>query len=528
MKQMEGMARVASILLAAGIFALVVMLTSNITIGKVEVTGCFDLNESDTYILEQDINASGSCLTVTANDLTLDCQFHTIRGDGTGTGISFSDNVNILVQNCVIENFDVGVDINNSFVGLYTSLIANSNKGIIVQEFSFLDTNQNSIRNNTINLENTNLDNNILATGNWWGSNDSATINSTIIGNVTFEPSLDFDPFTDDDSDSIFFVVDNCPSTFNSDQADSDNDRVGDACDNCDFDFNPFQLDTDNDTIGDACDRDDDNDGICDFGPTLFQPITGNLALNKNITASSFSDPHTPNLAVDGNMSTFLAIADVPIQTVEIDLDEVKQIDKVNVFFNDFLSILFDYIIEVSIDRINYTVVANITDNIDIESRLFFDPVDARFVRITMNNYDFEDDDVRINEVQVFGSVVLCVGGAAGKDVCPQNFDPGQEDQDGDAVGDLCDNCLVDFNPDQVDSDGDGKGDACDLNLFLISGIFDPITEAPTVEFLTINQSQNYYIIQFNPLTDITWPDGLGLDIEIFDYIPDNAWLIFS
>jgi hypothetical protein len=55
----------------------------------------------------------------------------------------------------------------------------------------------------------------------------------------------------------------------------------------------------------------------------------------------------------------------------------------------------------------------------------------------------------------------LCVA----DDNCPALFNPGQDDTDGDTVGDLCDNCPVNSNTGQRDVDGDRIGNACDKDL---------------------------------------------------------------
>ena len=47
--------------------------------------------------------------------------------------------------------------------------------------------------------------------------------------------------------------IDNCPFTYNPDQADRDGDGVGDACDNCPLVANPDQKDSDGRAPGDAC-----------------------------------------------------------------------------------------------------------------------------------------------------------------------------------------------------------------------------------------------------------------------------------
>jgi hypothetical protein len=53
-------------------------------------------------------------------------------------------------------------------------------------------------------------------------------------------------------------------------------------------------------------------------------------------------------------------------------------------------------------------------------------------------------------------------GIALSNDNCPNAKNSGQEDVDGDGVGDVCDNCPNNCNYDQWDADGDGVGDVCD------------------------------------------------------------------
>jgi hypothetical protein len=120
----------------------------------------------------------------------------------------------------------------------------------------------------------------------------------------------------DSDGDGLVDQLDNCPTTYNPDQADRDKDKIGDVCDNCPTTANPTQVDQDGDFIGDVCDncktvsnpdqRDTDGDKIgdaCDNCPAIANLNQADLDLDGigdlcgdcstitgNIGARSFHD----------------------------------------------------------------------------------------------------------------------------------------------------------------------------------------------------------------------------------------------
>jgi len=121
----------------------------------------------------------------------------------------------------------------------------------------------------------------------WFGLGDATDADSVVVTwpsgvirvfeTVAADQKLHLVECTGDDPDGDGFGApcDNCPDTFNSDQADADGDGLGDLCDNCPALANPGQADTDGDGVGDLCDNcpddanllqeDTDGDGVGDL-----------------------------------------------------------------------------------------------------------------------------------------------------------------------------------------------------------------------------------------------------------------------
>ncbi|MFH1056289.1 MAG: right-handed parallel beta-helix repeat-containing protein, partial [Candidatus Micrarchaeota archaeon] len=71
------------------------------------LTSCRVLNQSG--ILTKNVTASGTCFTINASNIFLDCANHSITGKGSGNGVYNNGFDNVEVKNCDISNFSRGI-----------------------------------------------------------------------------------------------------------------------------------------------------------------------------------------------------------------------------------------------------------------------------------------------------------------------------------------------------------------------------------------------------------------------------------
>lgn len=196
-------------------------------------------------------------------------------------------------------------------------------------------------------------------------------------GGVTTPPSK-CTPGTDTDGDCVADANDNCPFTVNANQADANWDHIGDACAN-DWDNDTVNNDTDNCyAVANTDQADLDGDGAGD-------------ACDMDRDGDGYTDAFETTLGTD------------PAKW-DTDGDNVSD-------FNDCAKL--DATKAVSPDCDLVTVIDNLPDN-------------------------------------------------PGPGPNPDVSDPGRDD-DGDGVNNGTDNCPIIFNPGQQDGDGDGIGDLCDM-----------------------------------------------------------------
>lgn len=68
-------------------FSLLVLISGSVN-ALTNVSACGTLSTAgETYQLTQDITSAGTCFTIGANNITLDCVGHSVTGNGTGYGV---------------------------------------------------------------------------------------------------------------------------------------------------------------------------------------------------------------------------------------------------------------------------------------------------------------------------------------------------------------------------------------------------------------------------------------------------------
>ena len=159
--------------------------TDPYTLAKVDCGSLGPFNAPDTvYTLSFGMASRGTCFTIGADNITIDCNGYSITGDGSGYGVNNSAGYDrVTVRNCVITRFSNGIDFENS-----------ANYGTIENDTIYSNGNYGVYLGSSSNT-NTIANDNISSNGNYgiYFSSSSGNIiaNGTIKSNGNYGIRLD-------------------------------------------------------------------------------------------------------------------------------------------------------------------------------------------------------------------------------------------------------------------------------------------------------------------------------------------------
>jgi len=110
----------------------------------------YTIDVPGNYQLAGNLTSTGTCITINANDVTLDCENQSITGqDVTSTyGVTVSGKQNVTIQNCIVKDYYFGIDLRS---GASNNTISNNTLEGNLDGIQISNSNNNEISNNAVN-----------------------------------------------------------------------------------------------------------------------------------------------------------------------------------------------------------------------------------------------------------------------------------------------------------------------------------------------------------------------------------------
>jgi hypothetical protein len=169
------------------------------------------------------------------------------------------------------------------------------------------------------------------------------------------------------------------------------------------------------------------------------------------------------------------------------------------------------------------------TDQMDVDGDTVGDVCDNCVNTPNRDQADYDNDEIgdvcddcTDSDADGFGDPGFAAN-TCPDDNCPENYNPLQEDSDGDLLGDSCDNCPLHYNPGQEDEWDDGIGDVCDgfVHIYL--------DDMPDTAYL--GEPFSYFFQAVGATPPYTWhkqggdlPFGLELDTATGELFGTPSW----
>ncbi|MCC7292635.1 MAG: thrombospondin type 3 repeat-containing protein [Phycisphaerales bacterium] len=313
----------------------------------------------------------------------------------------------------------------------------------------------------------------------------------TAVGDMMFQlVGCSCQPGDDSDGDGVDNCEDNCPNDYNPDQSDRDGDGLGDVCDGCPDDPNKTEPGVcgcgvaDDDRDGDG--TPDCNDG-CPDDPSKIEPgVCGCGTPDTDRDGDGYADcidgcPDNPDLQEPGPCGCLRgeAVYDIPRDQLDNLFNDCGN----DSLYNCSTPVGFHWTdtgnttptfvtleLNLGVDchgGYSFTTTLNGNPDASFQDNNYYCDCNVRTEIISLNlssaNYNVGGTNYFL-VTNLNNCLGFCPTGALGNAYARVHVGRPLDESDGDGDGILgcVDNCPDAYNPGQEDSDGDGTGDVCD------------------------------------------------------------------